>query len=1221
MSKELVFKVVLQADTKDYVSNVKQSEDVTKAIVKSIKEEADKLRDASEKTGKEVGKIVPSDLKEKTDDAKSAVVSVTNATNELEKEAGEASTKVEKLGDELKDISNEANTASKQIGDIVPESTSRMASALTQNLDNATTAIKGAGTNAGETAKSFSEFGRVSEKALSTLKSDLDQAKLKLQQFSKTDATPQDIVRAQAEVDKLENEVAQADKAFNDFTNATDKANRGLKETDTAADKAQQGFSAIRSAVAPLVAALAALGVGLTAKEILATADATQQMAARIRQATTNVQEYNDVQDRLLALANATFRPLQEAQEVYLATSNTMRSLGYNTEQILAVTESLSLSFTHNATRADQAQSAQDALAKSMAKGRVDADAWMSIITGADNVVGDLARTTGRSEEEIRKLGANGKISVSELTQALIESRDRNLELANAMENSTADAMQAVRNEVTALIGKLNEQHNISSRLAEVIQEVGGNLEWLEVLFSDTIKAVDTLTESFNEIDTKTIDALKDAIKAAYEAVKSLLSTTLDTSKAFTDVLNEALKAVFSFTDSLYPAGEEVSGFRKLIDGLNIALGLVSDGFKVIGISVNFLVGTFYSLAKVWYEVKSVFTWGDTKDQAIANMNAMQAKADEYFTKTFDNIKNFESQTINTLENISKTDEQKNQDRIADAEKTIDELNLKEQQHLASYKAISDERIKLSQQLYEAQKSGNQEAIDVAKKALDELNAKEQAYQAESVRLNKQRIEIAQEWANAVIKSADAAGQAEIEVLNVKLAVQGLKAEFDEAGKVIVNAMDDGAKSVNVTGEAIKSAGEKARQAATDLGIDLYELKNGITEAFNDGGKKVQEFSEGIDALGLQGEQSANAVYKAWKIWLDTAKSEREINVALWKLEEFKETGVLSTKQVELGIQAIQRATQKLPNDLDEVGAAFDRLGIKTKEQLRLAAESAIADFNTIKASGQATSENLKQAYERVMQAAAASGDQAVIANAKAQGASVGLQAQIDETGKSSVKSTQEIVDALYKVGDTARGSAAQGFRELGRVAREEARSTADEWEAAMKKVDAERKAKDAANNKGLSELQGGIDQMAEDYYKRLVAAGMDSSRARDMADKARYSLAVETTTALKGGTTQNLNTTKQQMEKTLDYWENKNSRSGASFSTGGSAPNMQVPNIQAPIIEYPKMPSSSDISSPKTQTYRFEFDGKQIEFQGDPSQQDMVNDFFTQLEQAKKRM
>jgi hypothetical protein len=101
----------------------------------------------------------------------------------------------------------------------------------------------------------------------------------------------------------------------------------------------------------------------------------------------------------------------------------------------------------------------------------------------------------------------------------------------------------------------------------------------------------------------------------------------------------------------------------------------------------------------------------------------------------------------------------------------------------------------------------------------------------------------------------------------------------------------------------------------------------------------------------------------------------------------------------------------------------------------------AIADFNHIQASGQATSEGLKQAYERVLQAAVASGDQSRIAAAKAKAASLGLQVQVDETGKASVKSMNDLSDSVDRVGQTASGSAADGFRELGRVAREEARS------------------------------------------------------------------------------------------------------------------------------------------------------------------------------------
>jgi hypothetical protein len=197
-----------------------------------------------------------------------------------------------------------------------------------------------------------------------------------------------------------------------------------------------------------------------------------------------------------------------------------------------------------------------------------------------------------------------------------------------------------------------------------------------------------------------------------------------------------------------------------------------------------------------------------------------------------------------------------------------------------------------------------------------------------------------------------------------------------------------------------------------------------------------------------------------------------------------------------------------------------------------------------------------------------------------------------------------DLSDSVDRVGRTARGPAADGFRELGRVAREEAKTSLQEWEDAMAKISAERKAKDASNNRGLSDLQGGIDQMAEDYYNRLVAAGMNASQARDKADKAKYSLAVETTNSLKGGTTTGLNTTKQEMEKTLAYWENKNSSNagGGSISTGGKAPVISAPNIQAPQI-YPT-------SNPKTVNYKIDFGGKSLEFIGDSSQTDLMNDF-----------
>lgn len=134
--------------------------------------------------------------------------------------------------------------------------------------------------------------------------------------------------------------------------------------------------------------------------------------------------------------------------------------------------------------------------------------------------------------------------------------------------------------------------------------------------------------------------------------------------------------------------------------------------------------------------------------------------------------------------------------------------------------------------------------------------------------------------------------------------------------------------------------------------------------------------------------------------------------------------------------------------------------------------------------------------------------------------------------------------------------------------------------------------------------------------FKLADSAAKDLSRARDLADKARYSLALETTRSLKGGTTENLNTTKQEMEKTLNYWENQKGKS--SVSSGNYQP-IQVPTIQAPSIESPKMPNV-DTTPDKNVRIEFASGGESAYVYTDEKNANFTEELFRELEQAKKR-
>ncbi len=262
--------------------------------------------------------------------------------------------------------------------------------------------------------------------------------------------------------------------ATKQITQQTQKFGQEIKSTNQQLESQKGSLVSYNDSIK----ALAKYMVGLvTINEVIARADGATQMAARIRNATDSVAEFDLVQTRLFDSTKSTYRALGEAQEVYLGLAGGMKALGYATKDTLDVSDSLSFSFTANAARADQAQSAIDAFSKSMAKGKIDADAWISIVTAADNVIADLAKTTGKTEVQIRELGATGKISLEDLIKTLKATRDSNQELADAMENSLADGATALSNAVTKLLGEINMTTGATNTAAAGLGLLADNID------------------------------------------------------------------------------------------------------------------------------------------------------------------------------------------------------------------------------------------------------------------------------------------------------------------------------------------------------------------------------------------------------------------------------------------------------------------------------------------------------------------------------------------------------------------------------------------------------------------------------------------------------------------------------------------------------------------------------------------------------------------------
>lgn len=362
----------------------------------------------------------------------------------------------------------------------------------------------------------------------------------------------------EAETSKLISGLDSANKSIDSLGSGFNKADKAARQAEMRLTKtaaAVRGLGKDSNAVANSVQSLNKILLSLvslrTAVAVIDMADGYREMAERVKQASKDTTEYEKVQKRLLETANGTYRELREAQEVYISTADTLRSMGYETDQVLDITDSMSYSFVANATSADKAQSAINAFTGAMNKGTVDANAWQTVISATPTIINDLAEVSGRSAAEVRKLGAEGKISAAAMAEAWLRSRDANKKASDDMATTGKDALMQLKNALTMVIGETNMALGVTDDLG---------------------KAILRMAEAVKEVD---VQALVREIIAMQEALSAVWNTANELFEMISTDSQEAAGYIqTSFEGSIMATAKEIDGlaeiFKKMVGYLKV---------------------------------------------------------------------------------------------------------------------------------------------------------------------------------------------------------------------------------------------------------------------------------------------------------------------------------------------------------------------------------------------------------------------------------------------------------------------------------------------------------------------------------------------------------------------------------------------------------------------------------------------------------------------------
>lgn len=261
-----------------------------------------------------------------------------------------------------------------------------------------------------------------------------------------------------ANLEPLLGKMRQAEAALGGLGKEMGKTDQGAAQMQKSFDKTERSAASLGGQLNGLTRVIKGVVAAMAIREMAGMVQQYQTMSERVQMATQSAEEFEVVQRRLQATADGTYRALSEAQEIYIQTSSSLRSMGYEAEHMLDITDSLSYSFVKSATSTDRANVAMGAFSRSLAKGRVDAAAWEMILVSIPDIADQLAGSMGIAAQEVRALGAAGKITTRDLTEGLRKALEANKEAADGMATDLIDAGVRVRNAMTTVLAALEEQ-------------------------------------------------------------------------------------------------------------------------------------------------------------------------------------------------------------------------------------------------------------------------------------------------------------------------------------------------------------------------------------------------------------------------------------------------------------------------------------------------------------------------------------------------------------------------------------------------------------------------------------------------------------------------------------------------------------------------------------------------------------------------------------------
>jgi tape measure domain-containing protein len=308
------------------------------------------------------------------------------------------------------------------------------------------------------------------------------------------------------------------------------------------------------TAYAKGVALMASIGLGVTG--LVQMSDEYTNLKNRIQSVAFTTEQGNAMLERTFQIANAAQAPVAEVGNAYARYYRALAPLGYTSQQVADVTETVAKALKLSGATASEAGSVMLQLSQAFSKGKLDGDEFRSVLENFPGIAQELAKAldikpVGDFMAKLFELKEEGKITSVTMVDAVTGMKQGIDEQMADVSKTFGGSIQVLKNSATEFFGELGQSSGVVDRMASSILILANNFDIagkvaIAVIMGLAVTAIPLLITGFKALTATMMANPFTAIATLLTTLIAYLAQTEEGFKFLKNTVNVAFNAIYN---------------------------------------------------------------------------------------------------------------------------------------------------------------------------------------------------------------------------------------------------------------------------------------------------------------------------------------------------------------------------------------------------------------------------------------------------------------------------------------------------------------------------------------------------------------------------------------------------------------------------------------------------------------------------------------------------